>query len=286
MNDIFINIQEGVTAWTIDHGLAVVLIIIGAYIVRRFSGAIIEKAIRAAIVSNKFISPEAEKKREDTLITTFNNTLSVVIWIVAAMMILQEAGVAIGPLLAAAGIAGVALGFGGQYLIRDVISGLFIIMENQYRVDDVVCFGNTCGVVEDITIRMTTLRDLDGNVHHVPHGGISTVKNFSKEFARINIDVGVGYDSDMEHVEKVVNNVGEELANDPAWKDKIKEAPKFLRITKFADSAIEVKILGDTKPNEQWAVAGEFRKRLKVAFDKEGIEIPFPQQVNWDGEKK
>lgn len=286
MSELLTTIQEGLMAWTAEHGLAIVLIIVGAYLVSHFGGAIIAKAIRTAIVPNNYISPEAEKKREDTLITILNNTMSVVVWIVAGMIILQEAGVEIGPLIAAAGIVGIALGFGGQYLIRDVISGLFIIMENQYRVGDVVCFGNTCGEVENITIRMTTLRDLDGNVHHMPHGNIDSVKNYSKEFARVHINIGVAYDSDLSHVEDVINGVGEELSNDPAWKDKIKDAPKMLRVNNFGDWAIEVKILGDTEPNEQWGVAGEFRRRLKIAFDKEGIEIPFPQQVNWDAEKK
>jgi small conductance mechanosensitive channel len=188
-------------------------------------------------------------------------------------------GVAIGPLLAAAGIAGVAVGFGGQYLIRDLISGIFIIIENQYRTGDVVCFDSTCGLVESITLRMTTLRDLDGTVHHVPHGEIKTVSNLSKHFARVNLNVGVSYFSNLEHVIEVVNRVGKEMTNDPKWKDVILKAPQFLRVDDFADSAIVIKILGDTQPLKQWEVTGELRKRLKIAFDKEGIEIPFPQRT-------
>jgi small conductance mechanosensitive channel len=159
-----------------------------------------------------------------------------------------------------------------------LISGLFIIIENQYRAGDVVCFDSTCGLVENITLRMTTLRDLDGTVHHVPHGEVKKVSNFSKYYARVNLNIGVAYDSDLEQVIKVVNEVGLELSKDPDWQDKIITPPQFLRVNEFADSAIEVKILGDTKPVEQWAVAGELRKRLKVAFDKEGIVIPFPQR--------
>lgn len=142
-----------------------------------------------------------------------------------------------------------------------------------------MCFDKTCGLVEDISMRMTTLRDLDGVVHHVPHGEIKTVSNLSKQFARVNLNIGISYSSNLEHVISVVNRVGKELAEDPEWKERVLEAPRFLRVDDFGDSAIIVKILGKTKPLAQWDVAGELRKRLKIAFDKEGIEIPFPQRV-------
>lgn len=156
---------------------------------------------------------------------------------------------------------------------------MFIILENQYRAGDVVCFNKTCGLVEHISIRMTTLRDLSGTVHHVPHGEVQTVSNLSKGYARVNLDIGVTYDSNLEQVIEVIDKVGQELAEDPDWKGHILKAPKFLRIDDFADSAIIIKILGDTMPIMQWDVTGELRKRQKIAFDKEGIEIPFPQRV-------
>lgn len=273
------NIFQFLISWLYAHGIKVALIIVGAYLARRFGGIFVEKAIRRVVVSDHFLSEEAEKKREDTLIHITNGTIGVFIWIVALLMILSEAGLNIGPLMAAAGIAGIAVGFGGQYLIRDIVSGLFIILENQYRVNDVVCFNGTCGMVEDISLRMTTLRDLDGAVHHVPHGEISKVSNLTKFYARVNLNIGISYDSDLEHVIAVVNRVGKELADDPKWKDFILKPPQFLRVNDFADSAIIIKILGDTKPIKQWDVTGELRKRLKIAFDKEGIEIPFPQRV-------
>ena len=173
----------------------------------------------------------------------------------------------------------VALGFGGQYLIRDLIGGLFIIMENQYRIGDVVCFDGTCGLVEDISLRMTTLRDLDGTVHHVPHGEIKKTSNLSKYFARVNLNVGISYNANLEQVISVVNKVGKELAEDSEWKEHILKPPQFLRVDDFGDSAIMIKILGETKPLKQWDVAGELRKRIKIAFDREKIEIPFPQRV-------
>lgn len=279
MSESFSIALESISPQFITHSIKIIVIIFIVYLVHRFALFFIIKLVRKAVLPGSFSTKEDEKKREDTLIQIFSATFSVVLFIVAVLMILQEIGVEIAPLLAAAGIAGIAFGFGGQYLIRDLISGLFIIMENQYRIGDVVCFDNTCGSVEDLTMRMTTLRDLDGVVHHVPHGEIKKVSNMSKYFARVNLNIGVAYHSNLDHVISVVNRVGTELAEDSYWKEHIIKAPQFLRVNDFADSAIIIKILGDTMPLKQWEVAGELRKRLKIAFDQEGIEIPFPQRV-------
>lgn len=261
----------------IEHGIKIILIIGGTFlaqiILKYFIGRVIRSLIRPGNMTK-----EAEEKRENTLIQVLGGTMGIVIWIISGMTILSELGVAIGPILAAAGIAGVAIGFGGQYLIRDVITGLFILLENQYRVGDVVCFDTTCGSVEQISLRLTVLRDLDGTVHHVPHGEVKKVANLSKLYARINLDVGVAYDTDIEKLTSVVNRIGQELADDPVWKDYIMEAPVFVRITDFADSAIMIKILGKVKPLKQWEVTGELRRRIKIEFDKEGIVFPFPQR--------
>jgi len=277
--DYLQTLIQPIAPWVLHHGIKMIAIVFIAYLLLRFIDMVIEKSIRKMVIPQYFLSKEAEKKREDTLIKIFSVSTSVLIWMIALLMLLQEIGIAIGPLLAAAGIAGLAFGFGGQYLIRDLISGLFIILENQYRLGDIVCFDKACGVVEDISLRMTTLRDLDGTVHHIPHGEIKTVSNLSKTFARVNLNIGVAYNTNIEHVISVVNNIGQELAEDAAWKDHIIKPPQFLRIDDFADSAIMIKILGETKPLKQWDVAGELRKRLIIAFNKEGIEIPFPQIV-------
>jgi small conductance mechanosensitive channel len=194
-------------------------------------------------------------------------------------MILQELGLKIGPLIAGAGIVGLAVGFGGQYLIRDIISGLFLILENQYRIGDSIDINGVSGLVEDISLRKTTLRDINGTVHHIPHGEIKLVSNLSKNYARVNLDIGISYNTDLDHAISVINRTGKELAEDPAFSDSIISPPQFLRVNDFADSAVILKILGDTKPLKQWEVTGEMRKRLKIAFDREGIEIPFPQRV-------
>ncbi len=270
---------EQVVPWLMSHGIRIALIIIIAFLLDRVLQRIVARAIRASVRPDLNTPPEAEKKREDTLIRIFSGALNILITVVAFMMILQEAGIEIGPLIAGAGIVGLAVGFGGQYLIRDIITGLFLMLENQYRIGDVVDIEGLSGAVEDISLRKTTLRNLDGTVHHIPHGSITKVSNLSKDFARVNIDVGVGYSTDIDNLIRVINETGRELAADPAFSDSIISPPQFLRVNEFADSAIMVKILGDTKPLKQWEIAGEFRKRLKAAFDREGIEIPFPQTV-------
>ena len=279
MKDTITKWAEAIFPWLLTHGLKILIIAVAAWLLMIILIRIIRKAVRIAVVADSSMEEEAEKKREDTLIHIFAGATRIIILTMAILMILQEAGIAIGPILAGAGIVGLAFGFGGQYLIRDIITGLFIILENQYRIGDVVNIDGTSGLVEDITLRLTTLRDLNGTMHHIPHGDIKRVANLSKKFARINLDMGVAYNTDLEHVIKVINKTGNELAEDPLYKEFILKPPQFLRVNDFADSAIILKILGDTKPLKQWEITGELRKRLKVAFDKEGIEIPFPQRV-------
>ena len=279
MKEIFAEWIELLVPWLLSHGIRVLIIIIGVFILNKVSKRFIERMVRIAVVSDKNISEQAEKKREDTLIRIFNWAFTIIIFVIGGLMILQEIGIPIGPILASAGIIGLAVGFGGQYLVRDIISGFFIILENQYRIGDVVNFDGTGGLVEDISMRMTTLRDMNGTVHHIPHGDIKRVSNLSKHFSRINLNIGISYRSKLDHVIEVVNRVGMELSEEPVWKEFILKPPQFLRVDDFADSAIIIKILGDTQPLTHWEIAGELRKRLKIAFDKEGIEIPFPQRV-------
>ncbi|HNX06129.1 MAG TPA: mechanosensitive ion channel family protein [Bacteroidales bacterium] len=279
MKEKFYEWIEKLIPWLLNHGIKIVFISLAMFILYKLAGRAIKKIIRLSVTSDKESSPEAQKKRELTLLRIFNWVSRVLFFLLAGLMILQEAGIPVGPLLAGAGIVGIAVGFGGQYLIRDLLAGFFIIFENQYRIGDVVSFDKISGVVEDISLRLTTLRDMDGTVHHVPHGEIKVVSNLSKDFASINLDIGIAYESELEHVIKVVNEVGLKLSNDPQWKEFIIDPPHFLRVNDFADSAIIIKIQGNTQPLKQWAVNGELRKRLKLAFDTEGIKIPYPQMV-------
>lgn len=268
-----------ILSWLTKNGPEILVILLIAYIIQRFSGTIIDKIIRRTVRRDSFTSEEAEEKRENTLIGVFHGVVRLVVWLMAALIILSSVGVNIAPILAGAGVAGVALGFGAQYVVRDFLAGFFIIFENHFRIKDWICVGDICGEVEDIGLRTTILRDLDGTVHYVPNGQIKIASNLSQVFGRMNLDLSLAYEVDLEKAIDVINKVGKDLAEDKEWKDKIIEAPKFIRIDKFADSAMIVKILGDTKPLTQWETLGEFRKRLKLAFDKEGIVIPYQQIV-------
>lgn len=279
MKESIESFVDSIIPWLLNHGIRIVFIAVFAYILIRILNKFIERAVRIAVVADSQISPDSEKKREETLIHIFKFTIKVVIWIIAGLMILEEFGVQIAPILAAAGIVGIAFGFGGQYLIKDIISGLFIILENQYRIGDIVAFDKVSGLVENITLRKTTLRDMDGTVHHIPHGEVKTVSNYSKDFSRINLNVGIAYNSDLEKVIRLVNKVGQELFNDDNFKEMLVTPPQFLRVDNLEDSSVVIKIVADTKPLKQWELTGELRKRLLIAFNKEGIEIPFPQRV-------
>jgi len=265
--------------WLLSHGLRILIIVIAAIVVNFLAKRFIARLVRISVTMHKHYSAAAEKKRELTLIQIINWSINVMLMLIVIMLIMHEVGVPIGPMLAGAGIIGLAVGFGGQYLIRDFITGFFMILENQYRIGDVVSLDQTNGSVENISLRMTTLRDLDGTVHHVPHGDIKRVANLSMDWARINLNINITYQTDMEKVIQIIDRVGLELAADPAWKDIVIKPPAFLRVEDFSDSSVILKVLGETLPLQKAAITGELRKRIKLAFDKEGIEMPLPQRT-------
>ena len=265
--------------WALTSGIKVIFIVVAAYLLKIIAKRFIQRVVKAAVHSEKLISESAELKRMNTLVHIFSYTFNTILLMIAAMMVIKEFGVDVAPILATAGIAGVAIGFGAQYLVKDIITGIFIIFENQYRLGDVISVGDTSGLVENISLRVTTLRDMDGTVHYIPHGEIKILSNLSKHYAKVNLNVGIAYNSDIDHVIEVVNGIGKQMAIDPAWEASIIEAPEFLRVNSLDDSSISIKIVGKTKTMEQWAVTGELRKRIKETFEKEGIEIPFPQRV-------
>ena len=274
--------------WILAHGIKIICIIFIAFLVVKISQKVIKKTIREAIKTEKGAKDNiAEKKREDTLIRIFNSILSIVVWAAAFLIILPEFGINIGPILAGAGVLGVALGFGAQYVVRDFLAGLFIILENQYRVGDVVCLDDVCGGVEDITLRKTVLRDLDGALHHIPNGSFKKASNLTKGYSRAHMNISVSYKEDIDKVINLINEVGKNMANDSLWKDDILKPIQVLGSgpNDFGINGMEIKVLGETKPSKQWDILKEFRKRLKVAFDKKGIEIPFPQISIWTKKK-
>ena len=271
---------ERITDWLLTHGLRILLILVLAFVADLVLRVVVPRIIRPTVARQMKDKPEEEiEQRSHTLVAVLQGSGRFVLVVWALFTILPELGVNVTPILASVGIAGIALGFGAQSLVKDVISGLFILIENQYSKGDVVTVAGISGLVEEVGMRRTVLRDLDGIVHHVPNGEIAVASNFTQEWSRVNMNVSVAYGEDLDKVFEVINRVGNELAADGEFGPLILKAPQVLRVDAFEDSGIAIKILGDTEPIRQWDVMGELRKRLKKAFDEEGIEIPFPHMT-------
>ena len=219
------------------------------------------------------------KKRMDTLDDLGLNSIRFFIFVIAIVTMLDALNINIGPAVAGIGIVGVAVGFGAQHLVKDYLNGALILAENQFSKGDIVRIAGVAGTVEDFSLRRTTLRDLDGNVHTVPNGEIGVATNLTRVWARVNENIAVGYGTDIDRVAQIVAEVGQSMVDDPVWKRRILEAPHVDRVNALVDSGVELKILATVRAPERWAVAGEMRKRLLVAFAANGIEIPFPHRV-------
>jgi moderate conductance mechanosensitive channel len=227
-------------------------------------------------VASRFDDPEAVRRAE-TLGRVFRYLSSVAITVVAAMLVLAEVGISVAPILGAAGVVGLAIGFGAQSLVKDYFTGFFLLLENQIRQGDVVKLGDHSGLVEEVTLRFVRLRDYDGNVHFVPNGTISTVVNMSRGFAQAVVDVGVGYGEDLDRAMNVMKQVGAELRADPAHSSRILDDLELAGVERWADSAVILRARFRVAALEQWTVKREYLRRLKRAFDEHEIEIPFPQ---------
>jgi len=263
--------------WLKDPGKWIAMLGVVGLALVLLATAAIPRIIERSVQRSRGDQTEEElSKRSDTLSGVLVASLQAVILAVVAFMMLDKMGLNIAPVIAGVGVVGIAIGFGAQSLVKDIISGLFILLENQYRKGDVVKIADASGLVEDINLRRTLLRDMDGVVHSVPNGEIRVASNLTKGWSRVNLNIGVGYGTNLEKAIAVINRVGKELSEDPAWSAQILRPPQVLRVDNLGDSAIDIKILGDTKPMQQWAVTGELRLRLKKAFDEENIEIPWP----------
>ena len=263
--------------WFMTSGIRVIVIVAIAVAIFLICRPIIRSIIKRMVSHRMAGEEETEiQKRTDTLSSIIVKTVGIIILIVAVITILPEFGVNILPLITFIGVGGLAIAFAAQSLVRDFIAGFFILMEDHYRIGDVVSIAGVAGVVEDIALRRTVLRDLDGNVHSVPNGKVELSTNMTKKYSRVNLNVSVGYGENLKHVIDIANRVCQEMAKDPQWKDDFITTPSVLRVDNLGDSGIDIKILGDTKPAKQWAIMGELRLRLKDTFDSEGIEIPWP----------
>jgi moderate conductance mechanosensitive channel len=268
--------------WIVTSGLRILVVVV-LMLVGLKAARIVSERVYAFLRKE---GDEEHQKRADTLRGVTRITLSMVILIVGTAVIMGEVGIQIGPILAAAGIIGLAVGFGAQHLVQDVISGFFIFMEDQIRVGDVVQIAGKGGLVERVNLRMVVLRDLHGNVHYIRNGMIDVVTNMTKDFSRYVFDVGVAYREDVDEVIEVIKEVDESMRNDPAYSGDILEPIEILGLDRFDDSAIVVRARTKTKPIKQWSIGREFNKRLKKRFDELDIEIPFPHVTLYMGQGK
>jgi small-conductance mechanosensitive channel len=223
-------------------------------------------------------------KRAETLSRLLRQGLVILIWVMAILIVLREIGINIAPILASAGIVGLAIGFGAQNLVKDVISGFFMLLENQVRVGDVAVVNGTGGLVEKISFRTIVLRDLSGIVHVFPNGGINTLANLTREWSAYVFDIGVAYKEDVDRVIEIMREVGAQLRQDPKFGPLMVADIEIFGVDAFADSAVVIKGRLKTRPIKQWDVGREYRRRLKLTFDQEGIEIPFPHRSIYFGE--
>jgi len=217
--------------------------------------------------------------RSQTLLTIGRNVAFVLIWVTAGMIALSEIGVNLAPLLAGAGVIGLAVGFGSQQLVQDVITGFFILVEDTIAVGDVADLGGKVGVVEAVTLRIVRLRAYDGQVHTIPYSKISTISNLTKDYSYYVFDVGVAYKEDVDRVMAVMAEVGAEMQRERAYRRLIVEPLEIAGVDRFAESAVVIRARLKTRPLQQWTVGREYNRRLKKRFDELGIQIPFPQRT-------
>lgn len=268
-------------ATTLKVAAIVVVVLAAQLAIRHASTAGIRRVLeRRATAREQTPATEIElNQRIDTLQRLTVRVSGIILLVIAVLMVLGLFEINIAPALAGLGVVGIAVGFGAQALFRDWLAGIFIIIENQYSVGDVVTVGGVSGLVEDISMRRTLLRDLDGAVHTVPNGEITVASNLTSDWSRVNIDIGVAYDTDIERATEVIDRIGIEMSEDDAWKARLLDPPAVLRVNALDDSAVTLKVLGRVLPGEQWGVAGELRRRILVAFASAGVEIPFPHRV-------
>ena len=289
-----------VADWLLDRPIRIALVLVAAWIGTRIVKRTISRFTQriAAAPGNsrlqklrekgpvRALSDDVERSRAESRAGTLGSVLRSVavalIWTFAALIVLGEIGVNLGPLIAGAGIGGIALGFGSQAIVKDFLSGLFMLIEDHYGVGDVVDLGYATGTVEEVSLRSTTIRDVKGTVWHVPNGEISRVGNYSQLWSRALIDIEVAYDTDLRLAMGLIQRVANDFWEDPEWGgDELAECPDVWGVQSLGASGIALRVAVKTEPSMQWSVERELRLRLKEAFDEAGIEIPFPQQTVW-----
>jgi moderate conductance mechanosensitive channel len=288
LSDFWKSFYDKAIDWLI-HELPSILVLIVLFIISFWLLRVIMRKIKKIIIRrakhDESIDYGESEKRINTLMNIFRSLIKIIIWAIFLMILLSKFGINIGPILASAGILGLAIGFGAQELVRDFISGFFMLLENQIRAGDVAIINGTGGLVERIELRTITLRDFSGVVHVFQNGKINSLANMTKEWSAMVFDVGVAYKEDVDEVMNIMQQVGDEMLNDEQYKDLIIQPLEVFGLDKFADSALVIKARLKTKPIQQWTIGREYRRRLKKAFDQQGIEIPFPHTTVYWGEE-
>jgi small conductance mechanosensitive channel len=250
--------------------------------VRNLKSLLLKRALKGDPAS----AIESEK-RVETLLGIITLAGKVAIWIIVLLIVLRKVNIEIGPIIASLGIFGLAIGFGAQELVRDVVTGFFILLENQIRTGDVAIINGTGGLVEDISLRTITLRDNSGTTHIFQNGKINTLSNMTKGWSAAVFDIGVAYKENTDDVSRIMEQVAGTLMEDPAFKEKILQPIEILGVDAFQNSAVVIKARIKTLPSQQWSVGREYRRRLKMAFDAAGVEIPFPHSsIYWGDDSK
>jgi len=279
------DLLDGFVLWLVNILPTLILIVLLYFISRWiFRFTIAKVQLRLQTKYEKETNLE-KGKRITTLIGILKGVVNIVLTTIFLLVFLKELGIDIAPLLAGAGLIGLAVGFGAQELVRDVISGFFILLENQLRVGDIVKINDTGGVVEGIELRTIRLRDLSGVVHVFQNGKINSLSNTTKGWSGAVFDIGVAYKEDADHVINIMKEVAEEQRGSDEYKELINEPMEVFGLDSFGDSAIVIKARIKTVPGKQWMVGREYRKRLKAAFDRAGVEIPFPHRTIYWGNK-
>lgn len=285
--DIFVKQFQGINWEQIIFTSTRILIVLflawlGMVILRKILSQLEQHLLKESEITDE--PPSESEKRVETLIRLIRQAALIVLWVTTILIILKEIGVDVGPILASAGIVGLAVGFGAQNLVRDFISGFFFILENQVRVGDVAIVNGTGGLVERVNFRTIVLRDLAGIVHIFPNGTVSTLSNLTNDWSAYVFDIGVAYKENTDKVIEVMDRVGYEMKQDEIVGSFMLEVPEIFGVDKFDNSAVVIKGRIKTKPIRQWQVGREYLRRIKSAFDNEGIEIPFPHQTLYFGE--
>ncbi|HEX4984770.1 MAG TPA: mechanosensitive ion channel family protein [Burkholderiales bacterium] len=254
-----------------NSGLHILLVLIIAWV----ASAVVKRAVRAfRLRLSSRLDDRETAKRAETLGRVFRYIATVVIWLIAVLVMLSEIGISVAPILGAAGVAGLAIGFGAQSLVKDYFTGFFLLLENQIRQGDVVQVADHAGLVEEVTLRFVQLRDYDGNVHFVPNGTITTVVNMSRGYAQAVVDVGVAYKEDIDRVIRIMLEVAESLRSDKEFGTRILDPFELAGVESLDNAAVVIRGRFRVLPLEQWNVKREYRRRLKYAFDRHGIDIP------------